>query len=437
MASWGHLQPLSTEFYALLRYGLFLVLFIHLPFVGVIIGGSTVSLLLSFLGREKRDPACLRLSKEVMETIMTGKAALFLFGLVPVLLVWFACERIFFEATPLPWMFWFAVLGVLVAGFFLLGLYRSSWSRAPSPAPFHVLSGAAGLSAIFLAFFLFAQGYGVLFNPEKLSLLRAQFRFLLSWNAVVKFLLFLALFFGMTGVGVLLLGGRAAAGTEGTDPPEASYRGVVRGVGAKTAFLATLVLPIFILLDLATLPEAALSAEVFASSVVVLLLSFLVCLVLSLRSGNGESGPGIRIAVLYVAIFLAILFHDHAAIGNAYQDRIGHLRMQARAAEAEHAKKAPPEAPAAAGKAEDEKGKAVFESICASCHRFDVRVVGPPLSEVVPNYAGDVEKLKGFIRNPGKVNPDYPSMPNLGLPEEEIDAVARYLIGRGKPGGSK
>ncbi|MBK5094339.1 MAG: hypothetical protein JJE32_01535, partial [Deltaproteobacteria bacterium] len=65
-----------------------------------------------------------------------------------------------------------------------------------------------------------------------------------------------------------------------------------------------------------------------------------------------------------------------------------------------------------------------------------IRVVGPPLNEVVPKYAGDVEKLKGFIRNPVKVNPDLPSMPNLGLPEEEIDAVARYLIGRVKPGGS-
>ena len=78
----------------------------------------------------------------------------------------------------------------------------------------------------------------------------------------------------------------------------------------------------------------------------------------------------------------------------------------------------------------------MFETNCAGCHQFDIRVVGPPLNEVVPKYAGDVEKLKGFIRNPVKVNPDLPSMPNLGLPEEEIDAVARYLIGRVKPGGS-
>jgi cytochrome c len=433
VASLGNLQPLSTEFYALLQYGLFLVLLIHLPFLGAIIGGSTVSLLLSFLGKEKRDPAYLRFSKEVMETVLTGKASLFLFGLVPVLLVWFIYARIFFEATPLPWHFWSAVLAVLVAGFVLLHVYRSAWGRPPSPPPFHVMSGAAGLLALFFAFFLFSQGYGVLFNPEKLSLLREHIRFLLSWNAVVKYLLFLAVFFGMTGAGILFFGGRSA---EGSEAPDASYRGLVRDIGAKLAFLATLALPVFVVLDLVTLPEIALSPAVFATAAIVLLLSLAVCLILSLPSGKEGGGPGARIATLYALIFLAVLAHDHAAVGNAYQDRISFLTMQARAVEAEHAKEAPRKEPAAAGKEAAEPGKAVYEKVCAGCHQFDIRVVGPPLSEVVPKYAGDVEKLKGFIRNPAKVNPDYPSMPNLGLPEEEIDAVAKYLIDRVK-GGSK
>jgi len=434
VASWGNLQPLSTEFYTLLQYGLFVVLFFHLPFLGVIIGGSTVSLLFSFLGKEKRDPACLRFSKEVMETVMTGKSVLFMFGLVPVLLVWFVCARIFFEATPLPWHFWSAVLAVLVAGFALLHVYRSAWGRPPSPPPFHVVSGAAGLLALIFAFFLFSQGYGVLFNPEKIPLLRKDLRFLLSWNAVVKYLLFLAVFFGMTGSGVLLLGGGSS---EGSEAPDASYREFVRDIGAKITFLATLVLPVFVLLDLVTLPEVALSAGVFATAAAVLLLSLAVCLILPLSSGGREGGPGARTAALYVLIFLAVLAHDHAAVGNAYGDRIAFLKMQAGAVETGHAKEAARGEPAAAAKAPADTGKAVFEKICAGCHRFDVRVVGPPLGEVVPKYAGDAEKLKGFIRNPKKVNPDYPSMPNLGLPEEEIDAVAGYLIGQVQGGGTK
>jgi cytochrome c551/c552 len=436
MASWGHLQPLSTEFYTLLRYGLFLVLFIHLPFLGFVIGGSAVSLLLDYLGREKRDPSYLRFSQELMRTVVISNPALFIFGLVPLLLIWFIYARVFFDASPLPWPFWAVILAVLFSGFALLSLYRSARGRALDHSPVSAATaatGAAGLLAVLLAFFLFSAGYGILFNPGKLPLLQKQLRFFLSWNGVVKFLLFVAFFFGMTGGAILLFCGRPSEEGEGT---EAGYRELVRGFGANLTFLATLVFPVFLLFDLVTLPEIALSAEVFAASGVVLLLSLAVCLTLFRFDGKGEGRAGSRVIALYVLIFFAVLLHDNAAVGNAYGDRIAFLAMQAPAIEAEHAKEAPRKEPVAAGQAAAEKGKAVFEKICAGCHRFDIRVVGPPLSERVPNYHGDVEALKGFIRNPVKRNPGYPSMPKLGLPEEEIDAVARYLIEKVKAGGS-
>ena len=70
----------------------------------------------------------------------------------------------------------------------------------------------------------------------------------------------------------------------------------------------------------------------------------------------------------------------------------------------------------------------MFEQHCTACHRFDRRVVGPPLNEVVPKYREDIDALKEFIRNPVKKNPDYPAMPKLALTEEEIAAVAAYLL---------
>src|SRR4030067_1083640 len=148
MTSWGNLQPLSTEFFSLLRYGLFLVLFLHRPFVGSIIGGSPVSLLLSFLGKEKRDPAYLRFSKELMETVMIRRWPLFLFGIVPLLLVWFAYARILFDPTPLSWHLWSAILVILFAGFSLLHRYRSHGHRATDPRPLPIGIGAAGLLGV-------------------------------------------------------------------------------------------------------------------------------------------------------------------------------------------------------------------------------------------------------------------------------------------------
>ena len=434
MASWGNLQPLSPEFYSLLRHGLFLVLFLHLLFLGFLIGGSTVSLLLNFLGTEKRDPSYLRFSQELMRTVLISKSALFIFGLVPLLLVWFVYSRVLFVASPLPWQFWAVVLAALTLGFALLFLYRQARERTLELSPMTVSTGATGLLVLILAFFLFSAGYGILFDPAKLPLLQKQIRFFLSWNGVVKFLLFLAFFFGMTGGLILLLCGRS---TEAAGGRNAGDRGLVHRFGANLAIFATLVLPVFLLLDLVTLPVIALSAEVFVFSAAVLVLSFTVCLILFLSDGKGEGGPGGRVVFLFVLIFLAILLHDDAAVGNAYQDRIAFLAMQKAAVTAEAGKEEHREESASAGQTEADAGQVVFEKVCAGCHRFDTRVVGPPLNERVPTYGGDVEKLKAFIRAPVKVNAGYPSMPRLGLPEDEIDAVARYLIEHVKEETSK
>jgi len=79
------------------------------------------------------------------------------------------------------------------------------------------------------------------------------------------------------------------------------------------------------------------------------------------------------------------------------------------------------------------EGKAVFERVCATCHRFDEKLVGPPLASVVPKYRRQIEELKEFIRNPVKKDPAYPAMPKLQLSEAEIDAVAGYLLERVAP----
>jgi len=73
-------------------------------------------------------------------------------------------------------------------------------------------------------------------------------------------------------------------------------------------------------------------------------------------------------------------------------------------------------------------GELIYNQRCASCHKFDQKVVGPAHKDVVPKYKGDVKKLAEFIMNPTKVDPAYPPMPNPGLKQKEAVAVADYLI---------
>lgn len=77
-------------------------------------------------------------------------------------------------------------------------------------------------------------------------------------------------------------------------------------------------------------------------------------------------------------------------------------------------------------------GEELYSVRCASCHTFDKKLVGPPHDEVIPKYFGKENQLIAFIRNPVKVNPDYPPMPNPGLKPDEAKAVADYLLSKVK-----
>ena len=78
-------------------------------------------------------------------------------------------------------------------------------------------------------------------------------------------------------------------------------------------------------------------------------------------------------------------------------------------------------------------GKAVFDRVCHVCHRFDSKLVGPPLDSVVPKYRKDPGALKAFIRNPVKKDPKYPAMPKPAVNEVELDAVTAYVLDQAKP----
>jgi mono/diheme cytochrome c family protein len=410
----------------LLRYLLTAALLLYLPFLGIVIAGSAGSLVLNFSGRENRDDRSLRLSREWIEAVTVNRWVLLLLGLLPYPAIAYACQRFLGGRTSLPAIAWLAPFGALLAGCLLLSLYRSAIRRTTElpPAPFG--AGTAGLLAMISAAFLSFLLLGTLVNPAKLPLVRSNLVFILSWHSLVEFLLFLALSFGLAGGIALRLLGRSKAGEAGGGP---DYEARVRTAGTSFALAGALAAPALVVLYLVTLPVTGMSTEVFVMAATVPILALAVFALLFLLPGKEEGRPGDRVSALFILMFLAVVLCDQAAAGNAYQGQPSPIGPLA----AEKVGKAG-EKPAAADAAVLEKGKKVFDTVCSVCHRFDSQVVGPPLNEVVPKYKGDVAKLKGFIRNPVKVNPALPAMPKPAIKEDEVDAVARYLLSKVKGG---
>jgi cytochrome c len=422
-------SALSPDTLLLLRSSLTAVLLLYLPFLGIVIAGSTASLVLNFFGRENRDNRSLRLSREWIEAVTVNPWVLLLLGLLPYPVIVYLCRRILGGQNPLPAFAWLVPFGALLAGCLLLSMYRSAIVRTAELPRTPFLAGTAGLLAMVSAAYLLFLLLGTLVNPARLPLIGSNPVFILSWNSLVEFLLFLALSFGLTGGIVLRFLARPNAETGGPDP---DYEARVRAAGTSFSLAGALAVPALVVLGLITFPVTGMSTEVFVMAATVPILALAAFALLSFLPEKGESGPGDRVSALFILMFLAVILCQQTAVANASQGLAAPPGPLAAEEVSKEGKVAEKSAEGDAGALE--KGMKVFDTVCSVCHRFDARVVGPPLNEVVPKYKGNVEKLKAFLRNPVKVNPAYPAMPKPAIKEDEVDAVARYLLSKVKDG---
>ena len=83
---------------------------------------------------------------------------------------------------------------------------------------------------------------------------------------------------------------------------------------------------------------------------------------------------------------------------------------------------------AAAGKNE---GLALIEGAdCLTCHKMDVRVVGPSYQEVADKYSdGDMDMLATKIIEGGKGNwGEIPMTPHAGMSKENAKKMVEYIM---------
>jgi len=300
-------SPLSPDTILLLRYLLTAALLLYLPLLGIVIAGSAASLVLNFFGRENRDDGSLRLSRDWLEAVTMNRWGLLPLALLAYPAIAYACQRFLGGRTSLPPIAWLVPFGALLAGCLLLSMYLSAIRRTTElpAAPFG--AGTAGLLAMLSAAFLSFLLLGTLVNPAKLPLIRSNLVFILSWHALVEFLLFLALSFGLAGGVALRFLGRSKAEEAGGGP---EYEARVRSAGTSFAVAGAVAASALVVLYLITLPVMGVSTEVFVMAATVPILALAVFALLCLLPGNGEAGPGDRVSALFILMFLAVVLCD-------------------------------------------------------------------------------------------------------------------------------
>ena len=73
-----------------------------------------------------------------------------------------------------------------------------------------------------------------------------------------------------------------------------------------------------------------------------------------------------------------------------------------------------------------DKGKLAFYGVCAGCHAYGSRMIGPPTQVIQALYMDNPEGIAEYAANPVKKRPDYPEMP----PQAHLDAQTRLAAAK-------
>ena len=70
---------------------------------------------------------------------------------------------------------------------------------------------------------------------------------------------------------------------------------------------------------------------------------------------------------------------------------------------------------------------------CAACHAPNVKLVGPPLTEIAQIYAGNPDGIVAWAKAPGKKRPELPQMPPFAhLGEASLRKIAELMLEKAK-----
>ena len=440
--------PATTQHLLLIKVILGLAMIIFLPFFGMLLGGTAFSVIFNSYGRKNRKPMYVRLAKDIIDKLAINRFVGVGLGIIPLLSITFCYAQLLYGQSVISISLLFVATLFLAIAVNFVYSYQSTFqieslietfkditgldkheleTKVPeeiSDYEFDLVNtnsnaGLWGLVLLILTALFYAGGTSIALNSDRYQDFQNIAQMFLSGSTFINFLFILVFSIAASGVAILFF---FFGWQGGMHDMEKEYAEFAKAIGGKIAFTGAALLPVFLFLSFFFIPNIALSGSVFiytglAFAALLMLCNFIYAVI-------KNSDMKYVAAAFYVLILSTgfIVMKNEAAFGVAVQKNLIATNQKALELEAEKKSKT---INTAGIDAEE-----IYNRVCAACHKFDVKVVGPPYQQTIPTYNGDVKKLSSYILNPVKKNPEYPPMPAQPLKPKEADAVAQFLIDR-------
>ncbi|MEZ4599828.1 MAG: cytochrome c [Syntrophotaleaceae bacterium] len=323
--------------------------------------------------------------------------------------------KIAYRATVLYSSFWVTLTLAFSIGLVLLLWARQYTFEQDFITGFFFLLGLEGEVLLFGVVFLLLNAESLLLIPEAWPFIPARPALFASWHGLVRFLEF-----GLLAL-LMATAGRLRAGA-GYFPHRAH----------PLILVAVLLLPFCLFLELALIPGLAFSASHFILGGLFLASTAAAAVLLSTACFGSNKNVGTPLIVTLCLLITFWVLNNSVARERALEPVVlaGLARTEALALGGEREKAPVPEMEPAAPSPGIQEGEALFSQKCTVCHRYDQRLVGPPLNAVLPKYRNQSENLQAYLKDPVKIDPDYPAMPDLNLTDQETAALAEFLLSK-------
>lgn len=421
--------PPTSEHALLLDIFQALSLLIFLPFIGMVIGGTFFSLFFSSIG-DRNLNNYFQFANDVIKKLAINIYVGLGLCIIPFLTIVFIYAQLLYGADSASVNFLELSALLYLAGLILVYIYKRTIKYVNIIESYRFYKkriGWIGLLLLIAASFLFVGSVTLANDRQNLAHVNSLLGLLTSGTVWLNFIYFISSSFNITAAAILYLffiwRGGVRYSTFVENDTENSYHSFVRRFGVGLALISSIVQLIILFFSLTVLPQNDLTGSIFLYSTLAIVSIFFTTIFLYAILKNAE----IKYAgVVFFLVFLTFTFtiiKDQLAFGNTNKKHL--LVVNLKAEELIKEKYPQLDKKEVAGVVNVEE---IFNTRCIACHKFDVKLVGPPYNETIPKYEGDVDKLAKFILNPVKVNPDYPDMPNQGLKKEAADALAKFLM---------
>jgi cytochrome c len=431
--------PSGVEHTALLNILQILTLLIFLPFTGMILGGTILSVYFNGKGIKENNTLYTRFAKDIMDKILVKRSAGFAFGVLPIATITIVYAQFLMNAKIITVNFLaFSTLYYFVAIIFLYR-YKNSFLKNIPRNKYLVffrlarkednpeeskdefipsLSGHAylGLIAMFTGLFLFVCGATVVAEPGRWNttgIVKAVF----SLPVWLNYIYLILASFAIAGSAILYF---FFVWQGGIKDLSEEYEKLIKSTVVPFTLISSILQPLFLFGGIVLMPASAMSSSVYMYIVFAFINILLVSNLLYGIMKNSEMRFAGAIFFLMFLTFTFTIVKDQLVLGNSVKEHLYSVNIKAEGYDKQK------ETLVITNTGVD--AEQIYNQKCIACHKFDTKLVGPPYKETVPKYNGDVKKLSEFIYNPVKINPDYPAMPSQGLKKKEADAMAKWLM---------